>query len=50
MEFDCSLFTGCDASPTFALLRKLNFHIGRKDSVEAPDWLCRKEYHNGAAT
>jgi hypothetical protein len=34
-EFDRSLFTGGEASPAFALLRKLSFHIERKDFVEA---------------
>ena len=34
VEFDRSLFTGGEASPAFALLRKLNFHIARKDSAE----------------
>jgi DNA-binding MarR family transcriptional regulator/predicted RNA-binding protein with PUA-like domain len=33
-EFDRSLFTGGEASPAFALLRKLDFHIERKDLVE----------------
>jgi len=33
-EFDRSLFSGGEASPAFALLRKLNFHIERKDFVE----------------
>ncbi|MGC2185261.1 MAG: EVE domain-containing protein, partial [Terriglobales bacterium] len=33
-EFDRSFFTGGEASPEFALLRKLDFHIGRKDLVE----------------
>jgi len=34
VEFDRSLFTGGEASPAFSLLRKLNFHIERKDLVE----------------
>lgn len=34
VEFDRSLFTGGEVSPAFALLRKLNFHIERKDYVE----------------
>jgi hypothetical protein len=34
-EFDRSLFSGGEASPAFALLRKLNFYIERKDFVEA---------------
>jgi 5-methylcytosine-specific restriction protein B len=33
-EFDRSLFSGGEASPAFALLRKLNFFIERKDFVE----------------
>jgi predicted RNA-binding protein with PUA-like domain len=37
VEFDRSLFTGGDASPAFALLRKLNFHIERKDLVEGQE-------------
>ena len=36
VEFDRSLFTGGEASPAFALLRKLNFHIGRKGIIESP--------------
>jgi len=35
VEFDRSLFSGGEASPAFALLRKLNFHIERKDFVES---------------
>jgi 5-methylcytosine-specific restriction enzyme B len=34
-EFDRSLFSGGEASPAFALLRKLKFHIERKDFVES---------------
>jgi hypothetical protein len=34
VEFDRSLFSGGEASPAFALLRKLNFRIERKDSSE----------------
>jgi 5-methylcytosine-specific restriction protein B len=34
VEFDRSLFSGGEASPAFALLRKLGFHIERKDFVE----------------
>ena len=33
VEFDRSLFTGGEASPAFALLRKLNFRIGRRDFI-----------------
>ena len=35
VEFDRSLFSGGEASPAFALLRKLNFYIERKDFVES---------------
>jgi 5-methylcytosine-specific restriction protein B len=35
VEFDRSLFSGGEASPAFALLRNLGFHIERKDFVES---------------
>jgi 5-methylcytosine-specific restriction enzyme B len=35
VEFDRSLFSGGETSPAFALLRKLTFHIERKDFVES---------------
>jgi len=34
VEFNRSLFSGGEVSPAFALLRKLGFHIERKDFVE----------------
>jgi 5-methylcytosine-specific restriction protein B len=34
VEFDRSFFTGGEASPAFALLRRLNFHIVRKDLID----------------
>jgi 5-methylcytosine-specific restriction enzyme B len=47
VEFNRSFFTGGDASPAFALLRKLNFHIERKDLGEGEhenDVPARKGY------